>query len=172
MLASQSSLTYNDDPNGRTKALTPDERSENMGKVDAAVDCFCSGAACSQAIAGTYGPDVGLAREQAMKLASGFAGGMRLGETCGAVTGAFMVLGLKYAGPDCDQRDRRQPVYDALGEFIDKFQQRNRTVICKQLLGCDISTPDGAQKPTREGLFRTICPDLVKDAAEILEQML
>ncbi len=143
-----------------------------MGKVDEAVERFCRGAACSQAIAGTYGPDFGLSREQAMKLASGFAGGMRLGETCGAVTGAFMVLGLKYAGPDCDQRDRRQPVYAALAEFVEKFQQRNRVVICKDLLGCDISTPEGAQRATREGLFRNICPDLVRDAAEILEQML
>ncbi len=143
-----------------------------MSKVDQAVECFCGGAACSQAIAAIYGPDLGLSREQAMKLASGFAGGMRLGETCGAVTGAFMVLGLRFAGPRCDQRDGRGDVYAALGQFVAKFQQRNRSVVCKQLLGCDISTPEGAQKATREGLFRTICPDLVKDAAEILEEML
>ena len=143
-----------------------------MSKVDQAVECFCGGAACSQAIAAIYGPDLGLPREQAMKLASGFAGGMRLGETCGAVTGAFMVLGLKFAGLHCDQRDGRGDVYAALGRFVTKFQQRNRSVVCKELLGCDISTPDGAQKATREGLFRTICPDLVKDAAEILEEML
>lgn len=140
--------------------------------MDRAVECFCGGAACSQAIAAIYGPDLGLPREQAMKLASGFAGGMRLGETCGAVTGAFMVLGLRFAGPHCDQRDGRGDVYAALGQFVAKFQQRNRSVVCKQLLGCDISTPEGAQKATREGLFRTICPDLVKDAAEILEEML
>lgn len=143
-----------------------------MSRVDRAVECFCGGAACSQAIAAIYGPDLGLPREQAMKLASGFAGGMRLGETCGAVTGAFMVLGLRFAGPHCDQRDGRGDVYAALGQFVAKFQQRNRSVVCKQLLGCDISTPEGAQKATREGLFRTICPDLVEDAAEILEEML
>lgn len=101
-----------------------------MSRVDDAVQCFCRGAACSQAIVSHYGPSVGLAAEQGMKLASGFAGGMRLAQTCGAVTGAFMVLGLKHAGPNCDQR------------------------------------------ATQEGLFRTICPRLVQDAAEILEEML
>jgi len=140
--------------------------------VEDAVNCFCRGAACSQAILGTYGPSVGLPREQGMKLASGFAGGMRLAQTCGAVTGAFMVLGLKHAGPNCDQRDGRSNVYAAIRDFATRFQQRNNTVVCKELLGCDISTPEGAQKATQEGLFRTICPKLVQDAAEILEQML
>jgi C_GCAxxG_C_C family probable redox protein len=143
-----------------------------MSRVEDAVNCFCRGAACSQAILGTYGPSVGLPREQAMKLASGFAGGMRLAQTCGAVTGAFMVLGLKLAGPNCDQRDGRNDVYAAIREFATRFQQRNNTVVCKELLGCDISTPEGAQRATTEGLFRTICPKLVQDAAEILEQML
>jgi len=143
-----------------------------MSKVDEAVECFCSGAACSQAIVGTYGTNYGLTREQAMKLASGFAGGMRLAETCGAVTGAFMVLGLKYAGDNCDKRDGRDEVYAALANFMERFKQRNNSVVCKELLGCDISTPAGSQKATQEGLFRTICPKLVQDAAEVLEEML
>jgi C_GCAxxG_C_C family probable redox protein len=143
-----------------------------MSRVDDAVQCFCRGAACSQAIVAHYGPAVGLPAEQGMKLASGFAGGMRLAQTCGAVTGAFMVLGLKHAGPDCDQRDGRENVYAAIREFAARFQGRNHTVVCKDLLGCDISTPEGAQRATQEGLFRTICPKLVQDAAEILEEML
>jgi C_GCAxxG_C_C family probable redox protein len=143
-----------------------------MSRVDDAVQCFCRGAACSQAIVSHYGPLVGLPVEQGMKLASGFAGGMRLAQTCGAVTGAFMVLGLKHAGPHCDQRDSREAVYNAIRAFAARFQQRNHTVVCKELLGCDISTPQGAQQATKEGLFRTICPKLVQDAAEILEEMM
>jgi C_GCAxxG_C_C family probable redox protein len=143
-----------------------------MSRVEDAVDCFCRGAACSQAILGTYGPLFGLDREQAIKLASGFAGGMRLAQTCGAVTGAFMVLGLQCAGPNCDQRDSREKVYASLRDFTARFQQRRHTVVCKELLGCDISTPEGIQRATREGLFRAICPRLVQDAAEILEEML
>ncbi len=143
-----------------------------MSRVDDAVQCFCRGAACSQAVLGTYGPAVGLEREQGMKLAAGFAGGMRLAQTCGAVTGAFMVLGLKHAGPNCHQRDGRESVYAAVCAFTTRFQQRNSTVVCRELMGCDISTPEGAEKAKKEGLFRTICPKLVQDAAEILEEML
>jgi C_GCAxxG_C_C family probable redox protein len=143
-----------------------------MSKVDEAVDCFCRGAACSQAILGTYGPDLGLPREQAMKLASGFAGGMRLGETCGAVTGAFLLLGLKHAGANCDQRDSRENVYAAIREFTDRFRLRNHSIVCKELIGCDISTPQGAQAAIEKGVYRNICPDLVRDAAEIVEEMI
>jgi C_GCAxxG_C_C family probable redox protein len=143
-----------------------------MSRIDEAVDCFCRGAACSQAIVGTYGPLFGLSREQGIKLSSGFAGGMRMAQTCGAVTGAFMILGLKHAGPNCDQRDCRENVYAPIRAFTAQFQQRNHTLVCKELLGCDISTPQGAQQAMKEGLFRSICPKLVQDAAEILEEML
>ena len=143
-----------------------------MSRVDDAVECFCSGAACSQAILAIYGADFDLPWAQAMKLASGFAGGMRQAETCGAVTGAFMVLGLKYAGPNCDKPDGRDAIYAALAQFVSQFKQRNDSIVCKELLGCDISTPAGAEKATQENRFRTICPKLVQDAAEILEEML
>ena len=138
-----------------------------MSRVDDAVQCFCRGAACSQAILATYGPSVGLPVEQGMKLASGFAGGMRLAQTCGAVTGAFMVLGLKYAGPNCDHRDGREEVYNALRKFTVAFQERNHTVVCKDLLGCDISTPEGLAVH-RQGVHRARCTKLVRDAVEIV----
>jgi C_GCAxxG_C_C family probable redox protein len=115
----------------------------SMSRVDDAVQCFCRGAACSQAILGTYGPAVGLEREQGMKLAAGFAGGMRLAQTCGAVTGAFMVLGLRHAGPNCDQRDGRESVYGPIREFTDRFQRRNSTppYRCLIALSCICGTP-------------------------------
>lgn len=143
-----------------------------MSRVDEAVECFRAGAACSQAVLATFSPDFGLSRDQALKVASGFAGGMRLGETCGAVTGAFMVLGLRFAGPRCDQRDGRGEIYAAMQDFVARFEKRNNTIVCKELLGCDITTAAGAQKATDEGLFTTVCPKVVQDAAEILEEML
>ena len=70
-----------------------------MSRVEQAVSCFKGGFNCSQAVLSTYAQDFGLDREAALKLAAGFGGGMgRMAGTCGAVTGAFMVLGLKH-GP-------------------------------------------------------------------------
>jgi C_GCAxxG_C_C family probable redox protein len=106
-----------------------------------------------------------------MQLAAGFAGGMRCGETCGAVTGAFMVLGLRHSSADCATAAARAETYARVVEFADRFRERNGALACRELLGCDISTPEGLKQAKEQGLFRTTCVKMVKDAAEILEAM-
>jgi len=141
----------------------------DMKKVDDAVFCFKEGFSCSQAILSAYGKELGIDNKTALKIASAFGGGMaRMGETCGAVTGAFMVIGLKYA-VDKNSKDK---VYAVVKEFVDGFKARNRSIVCKELLGYDMSTPEGMNAIKEKKLVGTICPKLVKDAAEILEQIL
>lgn len=143
-----------------------------MNDVDAAEELFRNGCACSQAVLGTFGPRYGLDAGRAMRVAAGFAGGMRLAETCGAVTGAFMVLGLACCGDNCKTADGRKASYDAITAFAGQFSQRHESLICRELLGCDISTPEGAKLAREQALFRTKCPQLVRDAAELLMAML
>ena len=80
-----------------------------------------------------------------MRIASGFAAGMRMAETCGAVTGAIMVLGLARATVESTTAKLREPVYRAVKEFNAEFERRNRTLVCRDLLGCDIRTEEGMQ---------------------------
>lgn len=143
-----------------------------MSNVSDAVDLFRGGCACSQAIAATYGPPLGLARDQATRIAAAFAGGMRMAETCGAVTGALMVLGLRHGTEHCETSAGRRKIYTVAADFVARFRQRNGSVVCKDLLGCDISTPEGMAAARNRNLFKTACPKLVRDAAEILEEML
>jgi C_GCAxxG_C_C family probable redox protein len=141
-------------------------------RTDEAVELFRQGCACSQAILAVYGPASGVDRETAMRIAAGFAGGMRMGKTCGAVTGAYMVLGLVMCGPQCSSRPGRQTVYDAVEGLTRRFIERHGSVECKTLLGADISTEQGMQKANAEDLFETVCPRMVRDAAEILEEII
>jgi len=136
-----------------------------MSKVEKAVKCFEDGYNCSQAIFATYGKEFGISPDQALKIASGFGGGMRIDGTCGAVTGAFMVLGLRFA------KGKDKP-YDKIIKFAGTFCRKNKSTNCQALIGCDIRTEEGMAKATNEGLFRSICSQLVKDSAEILETML
>jgi C_GCAxxG_C_C family probable redox protein len=119
-----------------------------------------------------YGRRFGIEHETALRIGSGFASGMRMAETCGAVTGAFMVLGLAHATSECNVVKGRQPVYAALTQFRGMFEARNKTVVCRDLLGCDPTTPEGAQLAKERGLFKTTCLKMVRDTAEILERML
>jgi C_GCAxxG_C_C family probable redox protein len=113
-----------------------------------------------------------LDREFALRIASGFAAGMRMAETCGAVTGAIMVLGLARATAGSTTARLREPVYQAVKVFSAEFERRHHTLVCRDLLGCDIRTEEGMQAAKDRGLYKTVCPKMVQDAAEILETML
>jgi C_GCAxxG_C_C family probable redox protein len=144
-----------------------------MGRVQTAVSRFQAGCNCSQAILWTYGELLGLSRETALKMAAGFGGGMgRMAETCGAVTGAFMVLGLKHGPASVEDQAAKEKTYELVREFAGRFKARNGSLVCRDLLGCDVSLPEGWQRAKQEKLFSTICPKIVQDAAEIIEQFL
>ncbi len=96
----------------------------------------------------------------------------RLGETCGAVTGAMLILGLKYGASSLTEKEKKDKNYALCRELVNRFCARNKSIRCKDLLGYDISTPEGYQLVADKQLFRTICPTLVNDAAEILEQLI
>ncbi len=139
-----------------------------MSDVDKAEGLFRSGCACSQAILATYGPRFGLNEDEAMRVSAGFAGGMRMAETCGAVTGAFMVFGLAYCDETCRAAEGRKLAYEKVLSFAEEFRARHASLACRDLLDCDISTAEGARLATEKGLFRSRCPELVRSAAELV----
>lgn len=144
-----------------------------MDRVETALSRFQEGFSCSQAILSTYGEEVGLARSLGLKLAAGFGGGMgRMAETCGAVTGAFMVVGLKHGRTKVGDSTARDKTDDLIREFTERFKERHGSIICRELLGCDISAPEGVELAEERDLFADLCPGLVKSAAEILEDLL
>lgn len=120
-----------------------------------------------------YGGRSGLDRETALRVAGAFGAGMaRTGETCGSVTGALMVIGLHHAKTRKDDDDSRERAYALAQEFMDAFRERNGSLLCREILGADVSTPEGIAEVRQRDLFRTICPKFVKDAGEILEGLL
>jgi C_GCAxxG_C_C family probable redox protein len=142
--------------------------------VDKAVNCFKGGYSCSIAIFSTYGPEFGIDEKTAIKTASAFGGGMaRMGETCGAVTGAFMVLGVaNSAKPGESREDYKERLYSYVRKFADEFKSQNKSIKCSEILGCDISTPEGHKVFKEKNLINTVCVQCVQDAAVILEKLL
>ena len=144
-----------------------------MNKKELATTCFKSGFNCSQSVLSTFSPALGLEQMQAYRVAAGFGGGMgRRGATCGAVTGAFMVIGLMYGAVDGNDKAAREKAYGKVNEFADKFIARNSALLCNDLLGVDISTPTGREFARKEGRFESLCPKFIGDATEILEEIL
>lgn len=126
---------------------------------------------CSQAVLVAYAEDLGLTEEQALKIAYCFNSGMRKGEVCGACSGALMVLGMKYGQSEKDDLDSRAKANQKTVEFLEKFKKNNSSYICNELLGCDISTPEGVRYAMEHNCFAEICPKMVASAVKILEEM-
>ena len=144
-----------------------------MDRVELAVSLFQKGFSCSQALLAAYADRFGLEREVALRIAAGFGGGMgRMAGTCGAVTGAYMLIGLKHGGTTSEDRQAKKRTQEAVREFAKRFTSCHGSLICRELLGCDISTPEGSQLAKEKKLAATVCPGLVKDAAQIVEEML
>ena len=143
-----------------------------MSKITTSVDRFLNGNGCSQAVLTQFSEQFGLDQLTALKISSGFPAGMQMAGICGAVTGAYMVLGLKFADQDSVQSAGRARVYEAVAEFNRRFKKSHRTLDCKDLLGCNIMTPEGKTTAKEENLFTTVCPKFVAEATLILQDML
>ena len=124
---------------------------------------------CAQTVFSLFAPDLGLDETAALKIASGFGGGMACAETCGAVTGSYMVIGMKYGhfSPDPEKKAQTK---EKIQEFNRKFKNVHGTLICKKLTGYDISIPEQANEAAEANVFQTKCPEFIKTACTILEE--
>ena len=118
-----------------------------------------------------FGESFGLTRDQAFRIARAYGAGMGTGGICGAVTGAYMILGF-LVGEDEDERRARFKTYELVGEFTRRFEARRGSLVCKTLLGgVDLGTDAGRKEAMEKNLFREVCPGYARDAGEILEEL-
>ena len=132
--------------------------------VRKASESYRDGLYCSQAVLGAFCERYGLDKETAFRISCGLNSGARCAGMCGAVSGAVLVIGLKHGGSKAECNKMTE-------EFVRLFRERNRSTVCRDLMGCDIFTPDGKEKAVREGVFDTVCNDLVISAAQILKDL-
>lgn len=134
---------------------------------------FQEGYSCSQSVFSALAEPWGIDAAVSLRIAAGFGGGMaRSAGTCGCVTGAIMAIGLAQRGISAaENRAEKERTYEASRQFMRAFEKRNGSLICSELLGCNISTPEGLTEARREKLFSSRCPKLVRDAVEIVQNM-
>ena len=143
-----------------------------MDHVMKAVKYFEKGYMCSQAVFAAFAEQFGITEKQALQIGACFGGGMNKGEVCGACTGALMVLGMKYGQFDLLDTESRAKGCAMAVRFLDEFAKRKGSYVCREILGCDLRTDEGRTYARANGLFGTLCPEMVRTAAEILSEML
>jgi C_GCAxxG_C_C family probable redox protein len=143
------------------------------GNVKTALETFRAGFNCAQSVFSSFAPALGLDVKEALKITSGFGAGICYkGEVCGAVSGAYMALGLKYGRWRSEDTEAKEKTYSLMREFDCQFIVQNGSVYCNQLLEGDMSSPEGIRKINDARKFQTLCPRFVKDAVEIAEKLM
>ena len=135
-----------------------------MNRISKAEALFMSGCNCSQAVFAAFADELGLDEETAKKVALGLGGGVgRMREVCGTVTGASMVLGMKY-GPD------KASAYAKIQDFCARFKTECGSIVCRELLAGTGATQGGAPEARTEGYYKKRpCVELVKLAVKLIE---
>ena len=136
-----------------------------MNPIEEAVQLFENGYVCSQAVFAAFSEDFGISKDHALKIGACFGRGMRKGEVCGACTGALMALGLKYG-------ESKTKSNEICVEFLEEFEKENGSYICRDLLGCDIATPEGVKYARDNNLFKEVCPKMVESASKITKNLI
>ena len=141
-----------------------------MGPRQTALDRFNRSYSCSQSVLSAYAPRFGLSENLALILASPFGGGMaRQGEICGAVSGALMVIGLACGSTVPSDKEK---VYSLAQDFMQRFETRCGSLLCRELTGHDFSKPEEYQAARDQKITAKVCPGFVNSAAEILAELI
>jgi C_GCAxxG_C_C family probable redox protein len=144
-----------------------------MSKVEDAVKCFKQGFNCAQALFSTYADPALLGRGDALKIACGLGAGFgRMGETCGAVTGAILAIGSWFGMNDPANLAAKEKTYALVRQLVAEFTQKHGTVICRHLIDCDLNSGEGLQRYRDAGLMDKLCVNFVADAAGIVERLI
>jgi C_GCAxxG_C_C family probable redox protein len=136
------------------------------------INGFRAGLNCSQAVLTAYSDELNLDQDIAINISSGFGGGMgRLQETCGAVTGSYMVLGIYNGNKYPDNKVKKEVTYSMIQKFTAEFKEKNSSTNCKSLLNCDLNTEAGQLYAKENNLFGTICEKCIIDSISILDKL-
>lgn len=143
-----------------------------MNRQDIAKSKFDGGYNCAQSVLSAFTKQLNIDDETALKLASGFGAGMgRTQGTCGALTGAYMVLGLKYGKqvPDDNSNDK---VAGMIQDLMRKFESEHGFTNCSDLLNVDLKTTEGQFAFNEKKLHSTVCTHCVNSAVNLLEEIM
>jgi len=144
-----------------------------MNKPEIASEYMKKGYNCAQSIIKAYANDVGIKAEEAVRMASALGGGVgRNGHICGAVSGAALIIGMKFGTTDPADFRAKEKAYNKTNEFLETFSTENKSVLCKELIPYDIKNPEELKKAREAGVFAKQCPMYVLSAGRILENII
>ena len=143
-----------------------------MSKQEIVKAKFDGGYNCAQSVLTSFAGQMNIDVETVLKISSGFGAGMgRTQKTCGALTGAYMVLGLKY-GKGFPDNDSSEKVTGLIQDFTEKFKEEHEVTDCRDLLKVDLTTEEGQSSFDRKNLHNEVCSKCLKTSVSLLEEII
>ncbi|MFN3412260.1 MAG: C-GCAxxG-C-C family protein [Exilispira sp.] len=142
-------------------------------RTEIAKKYFLNGFNCAQSVLIAFNDIIKLDENILLKVASSFGGGMgKMQLTCGAITGAYMVLGFIFGKDKEEDKKSLEKNYFLVRKFTEQFIKHFNTENCKNLINCDLLTEEGKKYFIENKIASNFCLDLVKKSVEILEEIL
>jgi len=139
----------------------------------ASIEYFMNRFNCSQSVLMSYKNYANIPEKQLLRISTGFGAGMgKMQDTCGAITGSYMILGLCYGKDNIGDDESKERTYDQVQRFESEFRKLHGTTACKELLGCDLKTEDGKKYYDDHHLKEEVCLKCILDSIKILQRIL
>ncbi len=145
---------------------------DQINHAERAAALFKEGYNCAQSVFAAYHEELGLDQATALKLASSFGGGMgRLREVCGALTGLFMVAGMKYGYADPQDLAAKKAHYQRIQDLARQFRTEYGSILCRDIIPPESASTDPTPEPRTDAYYRQrSCADYVRYAAGLLDE--
>lgn len=140
-------------------------------RLNKAMSTYDSGCNCAQSVVSAFAEEMGISQDTFLRLSSCFGGGMRIGATCGALSGALMILGLA-KGFSKFSAEAKSDIETQTLDFINLWISRFEKTDCREILGLDVTDPLQRERGKQEGIFKLHCPHCISGAVELLESIL
>jgi len=140
------------------------------GKSEKAAELFGSGFNCAQSVLTSFAKETGLTEEQALKITTGFGGGMgRMQYTCGAVIGAYLVISALNGSDDASNAEAREKTFNLVKKFDTIFKEKHGSTNCRELIKYDLNSEEQRKEASEKGVFEVQCTGFIRDAVALLE---
>ncbi|MDD4832764.1 MAG: C-GCAxxG-C-C family protein [Clostridia bacterium] len=152
--------------------LTKENEKEATDYEKKAMENFKQGFNCAQSVTAAFADKLNVDRDTALKIASSFGGGVgRMREICGALSGAFIVMGMLDGYSDPTDNEAKTQLYISVQKLAEKFKKENGSLLCKELLGIQYEPISPIpEKRTAKYYHNRSCEKFVGDSARFLAE--
>jgi C_GCAxxG_C_C family probable redox protein len=140
-------------------------------RISVCIDRFRNGSNCSQSVLSAYADILGCDENAAHRMGTGLGAGIgRKQYVCGAINGGALILSALYGNEGKDDIANKEVAMEKVRQYMSDVEKEFKSCQCGDIIGMDISTPEGRRQANEAGLFGTVCVSVIKKVCQLLDE--